>query len=276
MVNLPAGTNNSFIGSNLLEAISSLQNKRVRDAVRLHTSRGRKQQDRIIIFGAREIHRAISADVEITTLFLNTGCAIPTELKLDGCEVVMVTEPIFEKLAYGNRVDGVIAVAKRPLRSIEQFQERDGIILVAESIEKPGNLGAIFRTADATSVGGVILSEPVCDLFHPNAIRNSTGTTFSLPAAIADNAQTILWLRERKYKVVIATPEDADDVFDIKFDAQTAVVLGSEAHGLSDTWMQGDFKRVRLPMKGVADSLNVSVTAAVIMYEALRQTRPTD
>lgn len=254
-----------------MEAISSLQNKRVRDAVRLHTSRGRKQQDRIIIFGVREIHRAILAKVELTTLFLNAGYAMPPELKLDGCEVVMVTEAIFEKLSYGNRVDGVIAVAKRPLRSIEQFQASEGIILVAESIEKPGNLGAIFRTADATSVGGVIVSEPVCDLFHPNSIRNSTGTTFSLPTAVADNAQTIAWLRERKYNIVLATPEQADDVYDIQFGSRTAVVLGSEAHGLSDTWMAGDFRRVRLPMKGVADSLNVSVTAAVIMYEALRQ-----
>ena len=201
---------------------------------------------------------------------------VPPELSVDGCETVTVTEPVFEKLAYGNRVDGVIAVAKRPPRSIEQLQANDGMILVAESIEKPGNLGAIFRTADATAVGGIIVSEPVCDVFHPNSIRNSTGTVFSLPTAVADHAQTLSWLKKHDYNIVIATPDQADDVYDIKFDSRTAVVLGSEAHGLSDAWMQGSFNRVRLPMSGVADSLNVSVTAAVIMYEAMRQNRNTD
>lgn len=273
MVSLPAGINNSLIWSSLLEAISSLQNKRVREAVRLHTSRGRKQQDRIIIFGIREIQRAITAGVEITTLFLNADYRLPTGFSFDPWEQIIVTEPVFEKLAYGNRVDGVIAVAKRPVRSLDQFQANEHVILVVESIEKPGNLGAIFRTADATGAGGIIVSEPVCDLFHPNVIRNSTGTVFSIPVAVANNPQTISWLQEHKYKIAIATPEQADDLYDVKFDSQTAVVLGSEAHGLSATWMQGNFKRVRLPMDGVADSLNVSVTAAVIMYEAMRQNR---
>ena len=256
-----------------MEVISSLQNKRVRDAVRLHTSRGRKQQDRIIIFGLREIQRAISADVEITTLFLNADYRLPAELSVDGPESITVTEPVFEKLSYGNRVDGVIAVAKRPIRTLDQFQATDGVILVVESIEKPGNLGAMFRTADATGASGIIVSEPVCDLFHPNSIRNSTGTVFSLPAAVAENSQTIMWLQEHQYDVVIATPEQADDLYDIQFGSRMAIVLGSEAHGLSATWMQGNHRRVRLPMSGVADSLNVSVTAAVIMYEGMRQSR---
>ena len=254
-----------------MEAISSLQNKKVRDAVRLHSSRGRKQQDRIIIFGAREIHRAVSAGVEITTLFASEGHALPPALTANTGEVVVVTEPVFEKLAYGNRGDGIIAVAKRPLRSIDQFKAGSDLILVVEAIEKPGNLGAIFRTADATGSGGIIVSEPMCDPFHPNAIRNSTGTVFSLPAAVTDNSNTISWLRERNYEILIATPEQADDLYDIRFELPTAIVLGSEAHGLSETWMQGSFKRVRLPMNGIADSLNVSVTAAVIMYEAMRQ-----
>lgn len=256
-----------------MEVISSLQNKRVRDAVRLHTSRGRKQQDRIIIFGAREIRRAIAAGVQITELFVKPDYSLPAAIESIDCETVAVAEPVFEKIAYGSRVDGVIAVAKRPQRSLDQFQPNDGMLLVVESIEKPGNLGAIFRTADATAMGGVIVSQPVCNLFHPNSIRNSTGTVFSLPSAVGDNSQTVAWLREQNYNVLIATPEQADDVYDIKFDSRTAVVLGSEAQGLSATWMEGNFRRVRLPMNGVADSLNVSVTGAVIMYEALRQRR---
>ncbi len=273
MVSLPAGAHESCIGSGLLEVISSLQNKRVRDAVRLHTSRGRKQQDRIIIFGLREVQRAISAKVEITTLFLNADYRLPASSGFDTSEQITVTEPVFEKLAYGNRVDGVIAVAKRPERSLDQFQANDGMILVVESIEKPGNLGAIIRSADATGVGGIIVSDPVCDVFHPNVIRNSTGTVFSMPVAVADNLQTISWLQKHDHEIAIATPEQADDLYNVNFDSKTAIVLGSEAHGLSATWMQGDFKRVRLPMNGVADSLNVSVTAAVIMYEAMRQNR---
>ena len=256
-----------------MELISSLQNKQIRDAARLHTSRGRKQQDRIIIFGAREIERAIAADVPIICIFTNASLELPAAIKASDIETVQVTEPVFQKLAYGNRADGLVAIATRPDRSIEQFRANDGLIIVIESIEKPGNLGAIFRTADATAAGGIIVSNPVCDMFHPNAIRNSTGTTFSLPAAVATNELTIQWLRDHDYEVFMATPEQAEDLYDVDFNLRCAVVLGSEAHGLSDTWMRSDFSRVRLPMNGIADSLNVSVTAAVMMYEALRQTR---
>ena len=256
-----------------MELISSLQNRQVRDTVRLHSSRGRKQQNRIIIFGAREIQRALAADVSIVSIFVNTNLELPASIKASNVETIQVTEPVFQKLAYGNRADGLVAVAKRPDRSIEHFRANDGLILVIESIEKPGNIGAMFRTADATAAGGIMVSNPVCDMFHPNAIRNSTGTVFSLPSAVATNKQTIAWLRERDYQIFSATPDQADDLYDVDFNRRCAVVLGSEAHGLSTAWMQGDFSRVRLPMNGIADSLNVSVTAAVMMYEALRQKR---
>ena len=256
-----------------MELISSLQNKKIRDAVRLHTSRGRKQQNRIIIFGAREIQRAIVSGVQIASLFVDSDSDLPAGLDADGFETIQVTEDVFQKLAYGNRAEGMVAVAERPIMSLEQFRQNDGLVLVAESIEKPGNLGAIFRTADATAAGGIIVSEPVCDVFHPNAIRNSTGTTFSLPTAVATNEQTIAWLRENDYRVLVATPERADDLYHTRLNGRCAVVVGNEANGLSGTWMQGNFSRVKLPMSGVADSLNVSVTAAVMMYEALRQKR---
>lgn len=258
-----------------MEVISSLQNRKVRDAVRLHTSRGRKQQNRIIIFGAREIERAIAAGVQIVSLFVNSTSDLPDGLNANGFESIRVTEEVFQKIAYGNRAEGLVAVAERPGRSLDQFRQQAGLILVAESIEKPGNLGAIFRTADATAAGGIIVSEPLCDLFHPNAIRNSTGTTFSLPAAVATNDQTITWLRENDYRILISTPEQADNLYDINLNSRCAVVVGNEALGLSESWMQGNFDRVRLPMNGVADSLNVSVTAAVIMFEALRQKKNT-
>ena len=254
-----------------MELISSLQNKQVRDAVRLHTSRGRKQQNRIIIFGTREIERAMAADVPIVSIFVSENLELPAAIKKSNVETIQITEAVFQKLAYGNRVDGPIAIATRPDRSIERFQASDGVILVIESIEKPGNLGAMFRTADATAAGGIIVSNPVCDMFHPNAIRNSTGTTFSLPSAVATNEQTISWLREHGYRILMATPDQANDLYDIDFNLRCALVLGSEAHGLSDTWLQSDFSRVQLPMNGIADSLNVSVAAAVMMYEALRQ-----
>lgn len=256
-----------------MAVISSLQNRKVRDAVRLHTSRGRKQQDRIIIFGVREIGRAIEAGVQLVFVFTRAEFELPDRLSMLDVETIRVADPVFEKLAYGNRSDGIIAVANRPSRSLDHFQANDGLLVIAESIEKPGNLGAIFRTADATATGGVIVSNPVCDLFHPNAIRNSTGTTFSFPSAIATNEETIAWLGQHGYRILLATPDRADDLFDIDFQNRCAVVLGSEAHGLSERWMQSDFGRISLPMHGAADSLNVSVTAAVIMYEALRQTK---
>ena len=276
MVSTPAGNQPSRTGTSSLEIVSSLQNRKVRDAVRLHTSRGRKQQDRIIIFGTREIQRAITANVRLISLFVNSDSTLPSELNTNDIDLIHVTDAVFEKLSYGSRPDGIIAIAERPHRTLDQFRPTDGLILVAESIEKPGNLGAIFRTADATAAGGIIVSEPMCDLFHPNSIRNSTGTTFSVPSAVSTNDQTIEWLRDHDYRVLIATPDEADDLYEIRFNGRIAVVLGSEAHGLSETWMSGKFGRVRLPMNGAADSLNVSVTAAVIMYEALRQKQATN
>ncbi len=255
--------------------ISSVHNKKVRDAIRLHTSRGRKQQNRIIIFGIREILRAVEAGLKLVSLFVNSEKSLPKALSGIDTEITIVTENVFQKLAYGNRADGIVAIAARPEKPLDQFQASQGLVVVIESIEKPGNLGAIFRTADATGVGGIIVSDPGCDLFNPNAIRNSTGTVFSVPSAVASNEETISWLNQNDYRTMVATPDEADDLFHATFCDRCAVVLGSEAHGVSNTWMQGSFSRIRLPMNGVADSLNVSVTAAVIMYEALRQrTKP--
>ncbi len=260
-----------------MEKITSLQNPKVRDAARLSTSRGRKQQQRTIVFGERELLRALECGVEFDEIFVHVPTAGGDRLQAirDAASDVPcydVTEEVLEKLAYGDRGDPFVGVARRPDTSLESFTPKDsGPIVVLEAIEKPGNLGAVFRSADASGVGGVIVSDPICDFLHPNSIRNSMGATFSLPAATGTNDETIHWLTENGYEVFVATPHDATDLYRQFLPSKHALVLGNEANGLSNRWMSERFQRVCLPMEGICDSLNVSVTAAVMMYESLRQ-----
>lgn len=260
-----------------MEHLTSLKNDRVRDAIRLQTSRGRKQQQRIIIFGWREVERAARSGVDIVSVFLlPEWIARPTIEKIQAlfseklCLTVSV--PVFEKLSYGDRSDGVIAVALRPPDRLEDFSPRDtGPLIVLEGLEKPGNIGAVFRSADATGCAGIILADSGSDAFHPNAIRNSMGTVFSVPHTRTSTTEAIKWLRNRSTNVLLATPEEATSAFDSDLNTRCAIVLGNEANGVSEKWLQGGFGKTCLPMLGIADSLNVSATATVLMYEALRQ-----
>ena len=262
-----------------MQAISSLQNPRVKSALRLHSSRGRKQQRRMIIFGRREIHRALSSGIVVDELFLASDqetqawSAVPTSRQFHCSDDVM------SRLQYGDRHEGVVATAARPDTGLESFSPVDSndgrLLLVLERLEKPGNLGAIMRSADATGVHGVLVADALTDPFHPNAIRASTGVVFSMPTAVSDNASIGNWLQESQFNVFSACLQDASDFFTCDLNGDSAIVLGSEASGLSEYWRSGRGQAVKLPMLGKADSLNVSVTASVMLFEALRQRRRT-
>jgi RNA methyltransferase, TrmH family len=273
--------------------ITSPQNPRVKDAVRLRDRRHRSSQGRIVIDGARELRRAIGAGVTLVTTFVceslcqtDDAQQLLAELPNCGGELLHVSESVFEKLAFGQRAEGVLGVAEMPRPTLQTlfgglsrssfdengtFPLRRAIVAVLEGVEKPGNVGAVLRSADAAGVSAVVVADGRTDLYNPNAIRASLGTIFTLPVCEATSGDVLAWLREHKFAIVAARVDGSVPYTEIDYRGATAIVLGSEATGLSSAWTGSDIQAVRLPMLGVADSLNVSVTAAVLFYEALRQ-----
>jgi len=225
--------------------ITSSQNPRLKKAMRLHASRGRKQQSRIIIFGQREIGRAINAGVNVVEIFVEDSAvdlAQPLLARLPNCEFFSIPEAFMQRLQFGDRSEGLVAIAERPETDLPDFPTDRKAIIVLEQVEKPGNLGAIVRSI-----------------------------AFDLPIATGTNEAVQSWLTKQGYCVLTAFLEDAQDFFARKLDDKVAIVLGNEANGLTDAWRGSDFQPVKLPMHGIADSLNVSVTASVMLYEAMRQ-----
>ena len=260
--------------------ITSRQNPRVKDAVRLRTGRGRQRQGRFLVDGPREIVRAVAAGIRCVEAFVcetlydpKTTPAVLETLRAAGAELLPVTPEVFAKVCFGDRDQiGVVVVAETPRRTLAELSLPTApLVAVLEGIEKPGNLGAILRSADAAGVDAVIVADGRTDLFNPNTIRASLGTVFRPNVVEASTQDAIDWLRQRKLTIVAARP-DAEQLYTaVDLRSGAAIVLGSEAAGLSASWQEVDALAVRLPMRGLADSLNVSTTAAVLFYEALRQ-----
>ena len=278
--------------------LTSPQNPRVKNAVRLRDRRHREKQGKIIIDGARELRRAIGAGVKLAELFVCPSLCqsedaqyLLNALPQLGGEVFHVSEAVFERLAFGRRTEGMLGVAEMPrptLAAISASWSGTGwgdsltvtptktptktpLVAVLEGVEKPGNVGAVLRSADAAGVSAVIVADGRTDLFNPNAIRASLGTIFTTPACEATSQETLAWLRARNFAVFAARVDGSAPYTEVDYRGPTAIVLGSEAAGLSSAWTGDDIRAVRLPMLGKADSLNVSVTAAVLFFEALRQ-----
>ena len=259
--------------------ISSTRNPRVTQAIRLRDRRGREQQGRIIIDGEREIRLAIAGGVQLIELFFCRAISPSAELDSllrktagGGADTIEVTEPVMQKLAFGERREGIVAVAKRPQRRLQDLKVASGsLIAVVEGVEKPGNLGAILRTADAAGVSAAIVADGRTDLYNPNAIRSSLGAIFTVPTCEATSEESLVWLRNQKLRLIAARVDGGVNYTEATFRGGTAIIFGSEAHGLTERWRGPDITAVRLPMLGQVDSLNLSVTAAVLLYEALRQ-----
>ncbi|MEN6459445.1 MAG: RNA methyltransferase [Thermoguttaceae bacterium] len=274
--------------SSTMLTITSPQNPRVKNAVHLRDRRSREKQGRILIDGVRELHRALGAGVRLLEVFVCEPLCQSDEarqllalLPQSGAELLQVSEPVFEKLAFGQRAEGVLGIAETPRLTLETLLAKDTpttrsvapLVAVLEGVEKPGNVGAVLRTADAAGVSAVILADPRTDLYNPNAIRASLGTIFTVPVCEATSNSLQAWLRENGIRMVATRVDGSRPYTEVDYRGPTAILLGSEARGLSAAWTGDDVTAVRLPMLGVADSLNVSVTAAVLFYEALRQRR---
>jgi TrmH family RNA methyltransferase len=261
--------------------ITSVHNPRVKEAVKLRDRRDRQRQGRLLIDGVRELRRALEAGVEILELFFcPERCAGEEayallaqagELGQRAPEVCTVTPNVLEKLVYGERAEGLLGVARLPRRTLADLTlPASGLILVLEQLEKPGNVGAVLRTADAVGAAAVI-SCGGTDLYNPNVIRASLGTIFTVPVCAAESAAAKEWLLQQRTRMFTARVDGTVEYTAADLTGLVALVFGAESQGLSDEWLGPEVTPIRLPMLGRADSLNVSVAAAVISYESLRQ-----
>jgi TrmH family RNA methyltransferase len=262
--------------------LTSTANPRVKAVIRLRDRRERDATGLAVVDGVREIGRAMDAGVELVEAFaaasLATGAeafALLARFAATGHPPTAVSESVLARIAFGDRTDGIVAVVRMPrptLADIHLPSRPDAaLIAVVEGVEKPGNLGAILRSADGAGLDAVIAADPRTDLANPNVIRASLGTVFARPVVPATTAQTLDWLRANGLTIIAARVDGALDYATQDFRGPVAIVLGAEAQGLAGPWRAPDVRAVRLPMLGVADSLNVSATAAVLFYEARRQ-----
>ena len=262
-----------------LPVVTSLANPRVKAAAALRDRRERDRTGLTLVDGARELRRALDADVSVVEAFVCESLlagpdarAVLDLLRAGPAPLQPVGAAVFAKLAFGQRAEGLVAVVRIPSTGLDGLALPESpLVVVVEGIEKPGNLGAVLRSADGAGAHAVIAASPLTDLFNPNAIRASAGTIFGLPLASASAGETRAWLSGRGLRLVAARVDGEAVYTDIDLGGSIALVLGAEDEGLSDTWRGPDIETVRIPMLGSADSLNVSVSAAVLLYEARRQ-----
>jgi TrmH family RNA methyltransferase len=259
--------------------ITSVQNPKIKSVAAL---RGRRDRDRtglMPVEGYDELSVALSSGaIPAQLLFCPALFPDPRQaelverLRATGTEVIEVGERVFEKIAYRSDPDGWLAVFPIPHRRLSDLQLSDNpLLVVAESVEKPGNLGAILRTADAAGLDAVISSSPLTDWGNPNVVRSSKGALFTVQVAGADNAETMHWLRERGIVILAATPDATTLYTEADMRRPVAIVVGTERHGLSAGWLEHADTKVRIPMVGRVNSLNVSIATALLVYEAVKQ-----
>jgi TrmH family RNA methyltransferase len=259
--------------------ITSPQNERIKAVVRLAKKSGRDETGLIAIEGVREIARALRARVTMRAVYYCREIIATEEerallemLKERNVPLVSVAAPAFRKIAYREDSGGFVAVAEKPHQGLDDLRTGpDALYLAVDAVEKPGNLGALFRSADAAGASGVIISAPKTDLHNPNVIRASLGTVFSVPVAVTRAQHAIGWLKSNGIAVITTSPE-ADVLYtETDMVSPCVIVVGSEDAGLGREWFEASDRIVRIPMRGSADSLNVSVAATILLYEALRQ-----
>ncbi len=258
--------------------ITSPANPRIKQLAALRRRRVRGKSDGTLVEGLAEISLALAAGVRPRALYYcpeligpDSG-AIIAQAALAGAEVIRVSKPVFEKISYREGPDGWLAVVPAVLDRLDRLElSARPLVLVCAGLEKPGNLGAIRRTADAAGLDAVIAADPVTDWANPNVVRASKGTVFSVPVASASTADALAWITDHGLQVVAATPDAEQPVTDADLTGPTVIAVGAEQAGLSAEWLKRADVRVRIPMFGLADSLNVSTSAAIICYEAVRQ-----
>jgi len=256
--------------------ISSLQNPKIKEVVKLRDRRAREESGLFVIEGYRELKRALDAGRQIQTLF---SCpefflGVNEDQIIHQCKAALhlkCTSAVFAKISYRDRPDGLLAMAPQLHLTLADLKlKQNPFLVVAEGVEKPGNLGTILRSCDGAGVDAVIVCDPTTDIHNPNVVRSSVGTLFTLPVLETDSRETILFLKERGIAIVAATPQASLEFTQADFKVPLAIVVGTEQYGLTEDWMKNADVFVRIPMFGVADSLNVASATTLLLYEVVR------
>ena len=260
-------------------ALTSLSNPRVKHVVKLRRRSHRDEDGLMLIEGYRELRRAVDNAVALSEVFfcpeLYQGSNEPTllaEAANAGATLTQCNADVFRKMAYRDRPEGLLAVAPQIHRGLDTLTAKpDAFYIVAEAIEKPGNLGTILRSADATGVDALIVCDRCTDIHNPNVVRASIGTMFCVPVIEASTDEAIAWLRQNQITMVAATPHTDALYTDTDLTGPVAIVVGTEKVGLSDAWLEASACPVRIPMLGQCDSLNVASATSLLLYEVVRQ-----
>lgn len=260
-----------------MKSITSIQNSFIKDILKLQEKpRERKKHGLFIVEGKREISLAVKGTFEITTLLFCEDYISTKELnsfKTKETEVISVSKDVYKKLAYRESTEGIIAVLKSKNHNLNniKFKNAFPLILIAESPEKPGNIGALLRTADAANIDAVFIANPKTDLYNANIIRSSVGCLFTNQIATGTSEEIIEFLKEKDISIYSATLQNSNEYHLENYTSASAIVVGTEATGLTQIWRDNATQNINIPMQGTIDSMNVSVAAAIILFEAKRQ-----
>ena len=262
------------------KTISSLQNQAVKRILQLQEkSRARKKEARFVIEGLREIQLALKAGYNLKELYYSPELISSEEVvrllhaASEAVELNEITAEVYQKIAYRGSTEGLLAVAVAPELSLDQLQlkKENPLILIAEAPEKPGNIGALLRTADAANVDAVLIANPKTDMFNPNIIRSSVGCLFTRQVATGSTSEVISFLKERKIDIFGAALQASVPYHTVDYTGACAIAVGTEATGLSEEWLENTTRNIVIPMQGEIDSMNVSVAAGILVFEAKRQ-----
>ena len=263
--------------------ISSTKNSRIKRLLELQQkSSERRKAGQFVVEGQRELAHCLAAGYEVEERYiLASGNNLTQENNVNtplshrkgiGGEAFLVTPAVYERIAYRGSTEGIVAVVKEKQHRLEDLRLSDSpLIVVLESVEKPGNLGAVLRSADAAQADAVIVCDPLTDLYNPNLIRSSIGAIFTVPTVACTSEECIAFLKARGIQILTAQLQDSRLYYDTPMTQGTAIVMGTESTGLTDQWRQAADAHIRIPMLGRLDSLNVSVSAAILLFEAVRQ-----
>lgn len=263
--------------------ITSLQNPKIKEVIHLREKHYRDQTNLFIIEGYRELLRAVDAGWKIDSLFTcpelflgSNEAALINKIAAQKALLFECSQKVFEKMSYRDRPDGLIAIApqrKKGLTDLESIfkQKKSPFFVVAEAIEKPGNLGTILRSSDAVGIDALIVCDKCTDIYNPNVVRASVGTLFTVPTIEAKGEETIAWLKKHGVAILAATPQAEQEFTEVDLTGPIAIALGTEQLGLSKSWMEQADIQVKIPMHGVADSLNVAMATTLLLYEVIRQ-----
>ena len=263
----------------MLEIITSPNNPRIKQVVKLRKRTVRDELGLLVVEGYRELKRALDHGWCPATLYIcpelylgESEVALVEQARKQGADCLECSAPVFTKMAYRDRPEGLLAVGPQLAGSLEHLTVSDpALLVVAEAIEKPGNLGTILRSADAANADAVIVCDRCTDVNNPNVVRASVGTLFTRPVIEAGSSETMSWLKAHGIQTLAATPHAELNYAEVDFTVPLAIVVGTEQYGLSDQWMEDADVKVRIPMLGNADSLNVAMATTILLFEAVRQ-----